>query len=78
MPEPEKGFFYVWAFFREHSRITRMQGKGEGIPLTSHYHFHLLYRHLDINEAITVESAPLRIADTRTRIGYLWFPSASH
>ena len=26
-----------------------MQGKGEGISLTPHYHFHPPQRHLDIN-----------------------------
>ena len=72
MPKPEKEFFYVWAFFHEHSQVTGLQGKGEGIPLTSHYHFHPLYRHLDISRAITAESSPLHIANTRTQTG--WVP----
>ena len=32
-------FFSIWVFFHEHSRITRLQGKGEGISLTPHYRF---------------------------------------
>ena len=38
-----------------------MQGKGEGISLTPHYHFHPLHRHFDISRAITTESSPLYI-----------------
>ena len=29
-------FFSIWVFFHEHSRITGLQGKGEGISLTPH------------------------------------------
>ena len=35
--------------------MTGLQGKGEGISLTPHYHFHLLHKHLDISRAITAE-----------------------
>ena len=70
-------FYYIWVVFHEHSRITGLQGKGEGISLTPHYHFHPLYRHLDINWAITAESPPLHIASSRTRTGNFWFSSAS-
>ena len=70
-------FFSMWVFFHERSRITGLQGKGEGISLTPHYHFHPLHRHLDISRAITAESSPLHIAISRTRTGNLWFPSAS-
>ena len=70
-------FFSIWIFFREHSRITGQQGKGQGISATPHYYFHPLYKHLDINRAITAESSPLHIASSRTRTGNLWFPSAS-
>ena len=70
-------FFSIWVFFHDHSRITGLQGKGEGISLTPHYHFHPLHRHLDISRAITAESSPLHIASSRTRTGNLWFPSAS-
>ena len=34
-------------------------------------------RHLDISPAITAERLPLHIASTQTRMGKLWFPSAS-
>ena len=70
-------FFSVWVFFHEHSRITGLQRKREGISLTSHYHFHPLHGHLDISRAITAESLPLRIASSQARTGNLWFPSAS-
>ena len=67
----------IWVFFREHSRITGMLGKGEGISLTPHYHFNPLQKHLYISRAITAESSPLHIASSRTRTGNLWFPSTS-
>ena len=65
----------IWVFFHEHSRITGLQGTGEGISLSPHYHFHPLRRHLDISRASTAESSPLHIASSRTRTGNLWFPS---
>ena len=52
-------FFFIWVFFQEHSRIARLQGKGQGISLTPNYHFHPLYRHLNI-------------ASSWTRTGNLW------
>ena len=55
-------FFSIWVFYHDHSRITGLQGKGEGISLTPHYHFHPLHRHLDISRTITAESSPLYIA----------------
>ena len=70
-------FFSIWIFFHEHSRITGLQGKEEGIFLTPHYRFHPLHRHLGISRAITAESLPLRIASSRTLTENLWFPSAS-
>ena len=70
-------FFSILVLFHEHSRITRLQAKGEGIPLTPHHQFHPLYRHLDISCAITAESSPLHTASSQTRTGNLWFPSAS-
>ena len=60
-----------------YSRIIEQQGKGEGISLTHHYHFHPLRRNLDISRAITANSSPLHIAISRTRAGIVWFPSAS-
>ena len=53
--------FSIWVFSHNHSRITGLQGKEEGISLTPHYHFHLLHRHLDISRAITAKSSPLHI-----------------
>ena len=70
-------FFSIRVFFHEHSRITGLQGKGEGISFTPLYHFHPLHRHLDISRAITAESSPLHKASSRTRTGNLWSPSAS-
>ena len=68
-------FFSIWVSFHEHSRIIGLQGKGEGISLTPHYHFHRLHRHLDTSRAITAESSsPLHIASSRTRTGNLSFP----
>ena len=55
-------FFLSGFFFHEHSRITGLQGKGEGISLTPHYHFHPLHRHLEISRSITAESSPLHIS----------------
>ena len=60
----------------------RKGGGGEGgehffsssLPLPS---THPLHRHLDINWAVTAKSLPLHIGSSRTRIGDLWFPSAS-
>ena len=51
-------FFSIWVLFHEHSRITGLQGKGEGISLTPHHHFYPLHRQLDISRAITAESSP--------------------
>ena len=70
-------FFSIWVFFHEYSQITGLQGKGEGISLTPHYHFHPLHRHLDISRAITAESSYLHIAISLIRTGNLWLPSAS-
>ena len=48
-------YFSLRVFFHNHSRITELQGKGEGISLTPHYHFHPLHRHLDISRTITAD-----------------------
>ena len=69
--------FSIEVFFHEHSRITGLKWKGEDVSLTPHYHFHPLYRHLDISRAVTAESSPLHIGSSRTRTGNPWFPSAS-
>ena len=57
----------IWVFFHEHSRITGLLGKGEGISLTPRYHFHPLHRNLDINQVIAAESSPLHIASSRAQ-----------
>ena len=54
-------FFSVWVFFHNHSRITGLQRKEEGIPLTCHYHFQPLHRHFGISQTITAESSSLHI-----------------
>ena len=51
--EEKKKIFFVWVFFHEHSRITRLQGKGESISLTPHHDLYPLHRHLDVSQAIT-------------------------
>ena len=66
-------FFPIWVFLHDHSRITELQGKREGISLT----LHPLHRNLDISQAITAESSPLHIGSSRTQSRNLWFPSAS-
>ena len=58
-------FFSTWVFFHEHSRITGLQGKGEGISSTPYYHFHPLHSHLYISRAITAESSSLHLAYSR-------------
>ena len=70
-------FFSIWVFFHNYSRITGLQGKGEGISLTPHYHFHPLHRYLDISRAVITESPTLHIDSSRTRAGNLWFLGAS-
>ena len=55
------GFFFIWVFSHDYSRVTGLPGKGEGIPLTSHYHFHTLHRQLDSSRSIIAESSPLGI-----------------
>ena len=54
-------FFSIWVFFHDHSRITGLQRKGEGISLTPLYHSHPLHKHRDISRVITAESSPLHI-----------------
>ena len=74
---PNSIFFSIWVFCYDHSWITGLQGKGEGISLTPHYHFHPLHKHLDISRAITAESSPSLIGGSRTQTRNPWFPSAS-
>ena len=71
-------FFFLSAFsFTTIHKSQDCKGRGRGISLTPHYHFHPLHRHLDISRAITAESSPLHIGSNRTRTGNLWFPRAS-
>ena len=70
-------FFSMRVFFHEHSRITGLQEKGEGISSTPHYRLQPLHRHLDISRAITAKSSILHIASSRTRTENLWIPNAS-
>ena len=67
-------FFSIGVFFHNYSRITGLQGKGEGISLIPHYHFHQLHRYLDIRRAISAESSPLHIGSSRTRTGFSYNP----
>ena len=57
-------FFSIWVFPHDHSRITGLQGKGDGSSLAPHHH--PFQRHLDINRAITADSAPLHISSNQT------------
>ena len=66
--------FFIWVFFHEHLRFTGQQGKGEGIYLTSLYHFHSPHGPLDISCAIAAESSPLHIVSSRTRTRNFCFP----
>ena len=68
-------FFSIGVFFHDHSQITGLQGKGEGISLTPHYYYHPLHRHLDISRAITAENSALHIGSSRTRTGTFGFRS---
>ena len=71
-------FFSMWVFFHEHSQITGLHRKRKGISLSLHYHFHSLLRHLDISQAITMESSPLHIVNSWTWPRNLQFMGASH
>ena len=64
-------FFSIWIFFHEHSRITGLHGKREGICLTPHYQFHPLHRHLDISQVLIAQSSILHIASIWNRTGKL-------
>ena len=70
-------FFLSGFFFHNHSQITGLQMKGDGISLTPHYDFNPLRRHLDFSRTITTVSSPLHIGSSWTQTGNLWFASAS-
>ena len=54
-----KPFFYLSSLSQT---FTGQQGKGDAISLTPLYHFHPLYRHLEVHQAITAENSPWLIA----------------
>ena len=65
-------FFYMSFSLWVSWQFTNQGTAGEGgISLTLLYHFHPLYRHLDLNWAITAESSPLYIASVGTPTGNL-------
>ena len=72
-----KGFFFLSGFSFTNIHESGLQGKGEGIYLTPHYHLHPLHGHLGISRAITAESSRLHMASSRTQTGSLLFPSTS-
>ena len=57
--------FSIWVLFHEHSRITGLQGKGEGIPVTPDYHFHPLHGHLDISREIAALASERKSLTTK-------------
>ena len=71
-------FFPILVFFQGYLQFTGQQGKGEAISLAPLYHFHPLYRYLEIIRTITAMSSPLHIPSRQARTGNLWFPSANH
>ena len=70
-------FFFYLGFLSRTFTIHGTAGEGGGYLFNSSLPLPPLHRHSDISRAITAESSPLRIADSRTRTGNLWFPSAS-
>ena len=71
-------FFFLYGFsFRNIHESQDCRGRGEGIYLSPHYHFHPFHGHSDISRVINAESSPLNIARSWARTGNLWFPSAS-
>ena len=64
-------FLFIYLFFlsgfssHKHSWSTEQQWRREVLSLTALYHFHPLYRHLDINLTITAEISPPHIASSR-------------
>ena len=71
-------FFSIWVFLHNHSWITGLHRKWEGISSSPHYHFHPLHRHLRHGREITAESSSLHIPSDRTRTRNPWSPNASH
>ena len=61
-------FFFHLGFLSRTFTNHKTAGKGEGISLIPHYHFHPLHRHLDISRAMTAESSPLHITSSRAQV----------
>ena len=55
----------------------RTAGKGGSYSLTPLYYFHLLYRHVEISQAIAAESSPLHTARDGPQARNPWFRSAN-
>ena len=66
-------FFFYLGFLPQPFTKYRTAGEGEDIPLTPHYQFYPLHRHLNISWAIAVDSSSLQIGSSRTRTGNLQF-----
>ena len=60
------------------NKLTGLQGKGEGISLTPHCHFHLIQWHLDISREITAVSSPLYMASSQILTRNLLLQWVSH
>ena len=65
-------FFFCLGFLSRTFTIHRTVGKGWGYFFNPPYHFHPLYRRLNISRAITAESSPLHIASSWTQTGNCW------
>ena len=63
----------IYIFFHKHSQFTGLQGKGEAISLTPLYDFHPFHKYLEVSRAVTAESSPLHIANSRTGTGTFGF-----
>ena len=71
-------FFSIWVFFHEHFMIHRTAGEGGGYLFNSSLTLPPVSQTLRyISRAITANSSPVHIADSRTWTGNLWFLSAS-
>ena len=59
-------------FFHENSRFTRQQGKGEAISMARLYQFHPLLKHLDLSQAVILESSLRHITSSHLCNIYLY------
>ena len=65
-------FFFYLAFLSRTFADQRTAGKGEGISLTPHYHFHPFHIHLDISWVIT-ENYWVTNKQNKRKTKILWF-----